>query len=206
MIKPYFTRKNFITLSLTIFYAFIILFCGMCIEGGHSFTAANNPIAKLAEAFNFSVIECKTSGFVCLVLVAIYIVVFVGMFLYEKQFAIVNNKKVFGPKMVVTYALSFLACLVLSLGIGILIQRPLNGENIGNVLKFVGQSVVLGTIVYAILFAFLGGILMFIINYLLIDKPFRSTDKVKLPDFGEESEDDDQDITKIGRASCRERV
>lgn len=196
MIKPYFTRKNFITLSLTIFYAFVILFCGMCIEGGHSFTAANNPIAKLAEAFNFSVIECKTSGFVCLVLVAIYIVVFVGMFLYEKQFAIVNNKKVFGPKMVVTYALSFLACLVLSLGIGILIQRPLNGENIGNVLKFVGQSVVLGTIVYAILFAFLGGILMFIINYLLIDKPFRSTDKVKLPDFGEESEDDDQDITK----------
>ncbi len=195
MIKPYFTRKNFITLSLAIFYGFVVLFCGMCIEGGHNFTAANNPIAKLAEAFNFSIIECKTSGFICLVLVAVYIVVFVGMFLYEKQFAIVNNKKIFSLKMIVTYALSFLACLVLSLGIGILIQRPLSGENIGNVLKFVGQSLVIGTIVYVILFALFGGIIMFVINYLLIDKPFRGVNKAKLPDFGEEKEET-QDISK----------
>lgn len=195
MIKPYFTRKNFITLSLAIFYAFVVLFCGMCIEGGHNFAVASNPIAKLAEAFNFTIIECKTSGFICLVLVAIYIVVFVGMFLYEKQFAIVNNKKIFSPKMIVTYALSFLTCLVLSLGIGILIQRPLNGENIGNVLKFVGQSLILGTIIYVVLFAFFGGILMFIVNYLLIDKPFRSVEKTEVPDFGDE-EKIEQDITK----------
>lgn len=195
MIKPYFTRKNFITLSLAIFYAFVVLFCGMCIEGGHNFAVASNPIAKLAEAFSFTIIECKTSGYICLVLVAIYIVVFVGMFLYEKQFAIVNNKKVFSPKMIVTYALSFLTCLVLSLGIGILIQRPLNGENIGNVLKFVGQSLILGTIIYVVLFAFFGGILMFIINYLLIDKPFRSVEKTEVPDFGDE-EKIEQDITK----------
>lgn len=195
MIKPYFTRKNFITLSLAIFYAFVVLFCGMCIEGGHNFAIASNPIAKLAEAFSFTVIECKTSGYICLVLVAIYIVVFVGMFLYEKQFAIVNNKKIFSLKMIVTYALSFLTCLVLSLGIGILIQRPLNGENIGNVLKFVGQSLIIGTIVYVILFALFGGILMFIINYLLIDKPFRSVEKSEVPDFGDE-EKVEQDITK----------
>lgn len=195
MIKPYFTRKNFITLSLAIFYAFVVLFCGMCIEGGHNFAIASNPIAKLAEAFSFTVIECKTSGYICLVLVAIYIVVFVGMFLYEKQFAIVNNKKIFSLKMIVTYALSFLTCLVLSLGIGILIQRPLNGENIGNVLKFVGQSLIIGTIVYVILFALFGGILMFIINYLLIDKPFRSVEKSEIPDFGDE-EKVEQDITK----------
>lgn len=195
MIKPYFTRKNFITLSLAIFYAFVVLFCGMCIEGGHNFAIASNPIAKLAEAFSFTVIECKTSGYICLVLVAIYIVVFVGMFLYEKQFAIVNNKKIFSLKMIVTYALSFLTCLVLSLGIGILIQRPLNGENIGNVLKFVGQSLIIGTIVYVILFTLFGGILMFIINYLLIDKPFRSVEKSEIPDFGDE-EKVEQDITK----------
>lgn len=195
MIKPYFTRKNFITLSLAIFYGFVVLFCGMCIEGGHNFAVASNPIAKLAEAFNFTIIECKTSGFICLVLVVIYIVVFVGMFLYEKQFAIVNNKKIFSGKMIVTYVLSLLTCLVLSLGIGILIQRPLNGENIGNVLKFVGQSLIIGTIVYVILFALFGGILMFVVNYLLIDKPFRSTEKTELPDFGDEDKIE-QDITK----------
>lgn len=195
MIKPYFTRKNFIVLSLAIMYGFIILFCGMCIDGGHNFVSSKNPIAKLALAFNFGLIECNTSGFICLVLVAIYIVVFIGLFLYERQFAIINNKKTFEPKMILTYSLSFLACLVLSLGVGILIQRPLSGENIGNVLQYVGQSVILGTIIYAVLFALFGGILMFVVNFLLIDKPFRGMDKKTLPDFGDE-EETNQNVTK----------
>ena len=79
--------------------------------------------------------------------------------------------------MIVTYLLTFLACVVLSLGVGILFQSPLNGENIGKALTYLWQSLCLGTVIYAALIAFFGGILMFITNYLLIDKPFKSLDK-----------------------------
>ena len=34
MIKPYFTRKNFIKLALSFFYSITVLFSGFCIDGG----------------------------------------------------------------------------------------------------------------------------------------------------------------------------
>ncbi|MCI5939083.1 MAG: hypothetical protein SOU07_02125 [Bacilli bacterium] len=191
MIKPYFTRKNLIKLSLAFFYSFILLFTGLCLEGSHSFASKKNPIALLGNALNFKSIECGISGYVCLILVAIYISVFVGVFLYEKQYAKVNNKKVFSLKMIITYVLSLLTCLVLSLGVGLLIQSPMTKENLGNVLLFVWQSILLATCIYVFLFALIGGVLMFVVNFILVDKPFKSVDQKELPEFDDEENNTD---------------
>ena len=191
MIKPYFTRKNLIKLSLAFFYSFILLFTGLCLEGSHSFTSKKNPIALIGNILNFKSIQCGTSGFVCLILVAIYISVFVAVFLYEKQYAIVNNKKPFSFKMIITYLLSLIACLILSLGVGLLVQTPFTKENISNVLLFVWQSILLATCIYVLLFALIGGILMFIVNYILIDKPFKSVSNDEIPEFNDEVENTD---------------
>lgn len=177
MIKPYFTRKNFIKLALAMMYSFVILFTGVCLDANYALVSRKNPIAALGRMFNFSEIKVGASMYLCLILVAIYISVFVGLFLYERQYAIVNGKKKYGFKMLLTYFLSLLACAVLSIGVGILIQNPLSGENIKNALNFVGQTMALGTIIYVGLFALIGGILMFVVNFLLIDKPFKSMDK-----------------------------
>ena len=194
MIKTYFTRKNLVRLSLSFFYSFTLIFTGLCIEGSHTLASRKNPILAIANVMNFKSIECGLTGFLLVIFVAIYITVFIGLFLYERQWAIINNKKQFGTKMIITYSLSLLACAVLSLGVGIIIQRPLNAENLGNVMTFLGQTLFLGTIIYLGLFAFIGGILMFIINYWLIDKPFKSADNTEIPDM---SDDDDQsaDVT-----------
>lgn len=177
MIKTYYTRKNLIKLALAMFYSFIIIFTGICLDANYVLVSKKNPIAAIGTMLNFEPIKCSASGFVLLVLVAIHISVFIGLFLYERQYAIVNGKKKYGVKMIFTYLLSFIACAVLSLGLGILIQHPLSAENIKNVLTFTYQSICLATIIYVVLFAIIGGILMFVTNYLLIDKPFRSLDK-----------------------------
>lgn len=188
MIKPYFTRKNLIKLSLAFFYSFVLFFTGLCLEGTHTYVSKKNPIALVAKALNFKTINPGTSGFACLILVAIYVSVFVGVFLYEKQYAKVNNKKPYSIKMLITYLLSFMVCVVLSLGVGILIQSPLSSENIGNILTFIWQCIMMATCIYAVLFAFIGGLLMFIVNYILVDKPFRGLEPQEIPEF------DDDDI------------
>ena len=135
MKKPYYTRKDLIAISLAVFFAFVLIFVGMCLEGTYSFVSSKNPIAAIGKGLNFKVIECGISGFICLVLVALYVAVFAAVFLYERRFAIVTNKKVYGIKMILTYVLSFLACGVISVGVGILIQKPLTWDNISLVLQ-----------------------------------------------------------------------
>ncbi|MBR2891194.1 MAG: hypothetical protein IKC22_02300 [Bacilli bacterium] len=174
MKRPFYTRKDLIKISLAFFYSFLLMFVGMCIETGNSFISKRNPFMEFAKLLNFKSIECGVSGYIFLLLVAIYVSLFVSLFLYEKRYAIVNNKKPFGSKMLLTYLYSFLACSILSFGLGIVIQRPLTGENIGNALLFIWQAVLLTTIVYVLLVAFIGGIIMFIINFILIDKPFKA--------------------------------
>ena len=191
MIKTYFTRKNLVRLSLAFFYSFTLIFTGLCIEGSHSLASRKNPILAIANVLKFKTIECGLSGFLLLVFVAIYISVFIGLFLYERQWAIVNGKKQFGTKMIITYLVTFFACVLLSIGVGIIIQTPLNGDSIKNAFTFLGQSLFLGTIIYAGLFAVIGGILMFVINYWLIDKPFKSVDNNELPVVDDEDENVD---------------
>ena len=135
MKKPSYTRKDMIAISLAVFFAFVLIFVGMCLEGTYSFVSSKNPIAAIGKGLNFKVIECGISGFICLVLVALYVAVFAAVFLYERRFAIVTNKKVYGIKMILTYVLSFLACGVISVGVGILIQKPLTWDNISLVLQ-----------------------------------------------------------------------
>lgn len=179
--KAYFTRKNLIVISLSIFYSFLLLFVGVCLEGSHTIANAKNPFAMLGSLLGFRSIVCGVQGFICLVLVAIYISVFVLMILYERRYAIVNFKKTYSVKMIITYLVSFLVCVVLSIGLGIIIQKPLDKENILNMLSFVWQSIVVCSIIYIFAFLLIGGIIMFVTNYLLIDKPFKAFEKNKLP-------------------------
>ena len=195
MSKPYLTRKNLIALSLSIFYAILLAFTGLCLEGSHSIAHKNNPIAALGRLFNFKEIETGLSGFVCLILVALYIIVFVTVILYEKRYAIVNNLNPYSIKMFGTYILSFVCCLILSLGVGLLIQHPYTAENLGNVLTFVWQSIIITTMIYVVLALLIGGVLLFAVNFLLVDKPYKFFDNKDAPIIEDEEEQEEIDIT-----------
>lgn len=171
MKKPYFTRKNLIVLSLAFFYSFLLLFVGLCLDGSHLLIGKKNPIALVAEKINFEPIRCGVTGYVSLILVAIYISVFVALFLYEKRYAVLNNKKPYSLKMILSYLASLVVCFILSFGVGMLIC----GKNgIKTMYQFTGQSLLITTCIYVLAFAFIGGILMFIVNFTQVDRPFRA--------------------------------
>lgn len=187
MKKPYFTRKNLIVLSLAFFYSFLLLFVGLCLDGSHLLIGKKNPIALVAEKINFEPIRCGVTGYVSLILVAIYISVFVALFLYEKRYAVLNNKKPYSLKMILSYLASLVACFILSFGVGMLIC----GKNgIKTMYQFTGQSLLITTCIYVLAFAFAGGILMFIVNFTQVDKPFRAFEGKNYPVL------DDDDLVK----------
>lgn len=187
MKKPYFTRKNLIVLSLAFFYSFLLLFVGLCLDGSHLLIGKKNPIALVAEKINFEPIRCGVTGYVSLILVAIYISVFVALFLYEKRYAVLNNKKPYSLKMILSYLASLVVCFILSFGVGMLIC----GKNgIKTMYQFTGQSLLITTCIYFLAFAFVGGILMFIVNFTQVDRPFRAFEDKNYPVL------DDDDLVK----------
>ena len=130
MIQTIYTRKNYIAISLAIFFSLLLLFSGFCLNAGSEMINASNPIAQLSAAIGFEPIIPGTAGFITLSLVAFYIIIATAALIYERRYAIVNNKSPRSAKMLGVYALTVLICCVLSLGVGILFQQPISWENV----------------------------------------------------------------------------
>lgn len=186
MKKPYFTRKNLIVLSLAIFYGLLVAFTGVCTDAAHAIMPKNNIIFKFFQVLGFKEISCSLVGYVGLMLVALYIVLFVASVLYIRRYAINNHVSQKSPKLWGAYICAFLICLLLSFGFTILFVTPKSWENIANTLTFLGQSFLLGTLIFIILGALVGGIAMLVVNFILIDKPFRFSKDMEELDIAED--------------------
>lgn len=185
MVKPFFTRKNLIVIALSFFYALIIVFTGACIDGAHQIISKRNLFNLIAEALGFQSIAAGASGFVSLVLIGIYIVFLVACICYEKRYAKVNNIKPLAPKMLLIYFVTFILCVALSVGVGMLITVNLK-EDIPLMLTFLSQSLVLGTLIFVVAFGFVAFAAMLVINFIFVDKPFKFWDKNEEVKLGED--------------------
>ena len=185
MVKPFFTRKNLIVIALSFFYALIIVFTGVCIDGAHQIISKRNLFNLIAEALGFQSIAAGASGFVTLVLIGIYIVFLVACICYEKRYAKTNNIKVLAPKMLLIYFITIILCVALSVGVGMLITVNLK-EDIPLMLTFLSQSLVLGTLIFVVAFGFIAFAAMLVINFLFVDKPFKFWDKNEEIKLGED--------------------
>ena len=123
-------------IALALFYAFFLVFTGLCIDANHSFVSKKNPINAIAQSMNFTPIEAGVGGFLMLVLVSVYIVVFVSSIIYEIRYARVHGKKIFSIKMIGAYLLTLIACALLSVGLGLVLQTPLTPEKLANIFGF----------------------------------------------------------------------
>ena len=173
MKRPFYTRKNLIALAICMFYAIVVFYTGICIEAGHSLVSKRNVINQLALMLNFKQIDASLAAFVGLVLIAVYIILFSAGVLYIRRYFIENSKSPYCSKAWISYAVLFVICLALSVGITILFVSPKTGENILNTLLFLGQTFALGTVIFVGLLVIVGGIVMLVVNFLLVDKPFR---------------------------------
>ncbi len=190
MLKVVFTRKNLIAIALACLFSFLMVFVGFCIGGGEANAMGKyNPVYKLSVGIGLTAVEPGLSGYIALGLLAVFITVFVTAVIYERRVAIVSGKNPNSPKMFAWYAVTLLGCLVFSLGVGTLIQSPLTGENLGVLYTFIWNSFTLTLLIYVVLFIGVGAAVMLVVNFLLVDKPFKFFGKDDEPVF------DDDDVT-----------
>ena len=195
MVKPYFTRKNLIVIALAFFYGLIIVFTGLCIDGAHDIMSKKNMFNLIAIALGFKSIAAGAAGLVSLVLICVYAVFYVAAVCYIRRYAISNGHKPTKPKYIILYVVAFILCLVLSVGVGCLIQGNLK-QDIGLLLTFLGQTAVLGTLIYAVVFGLVAFGTMLVINFLKVDKPFSFWNENETVNLGEEIHADaDLDIS-----------
>lgn len=175
-------------IAIAIFYAIVIVFTGACLDAGAtlSLMSKKNPIATLAKTIGFRTITPGLLGYLCLILIAFYLIVMVTALIFEKRYATVNNIKPFSKKMWAIYIATVVLCILLSVGFGALCQRPLTLANIKTMLIFVGQSVGLATAIFLVLFLVVGAAAMLVVNFILVDKPFRFFDSATEPVFDDE--------------------
>ena len=198
MKKPYFTRKNLIAISLIVFYVILVVFTGACIEGTHAFVTSRNIINAMAKALKFTSIEAGLGGYISLIVIAIYVLVFALSVIYIGRFFIKNNKKAMSAKAWIFYAISFLVCILMATGIIVLVHSPKTWDNISKSILFTAQSFGLGTIIYVGLALLIGSITMLVVNFINVDKPFKffgkNLEQEMIEDEEESNLDDDVNV------------
>ena len=196
MIRTIFTRKNLIFIALTIFYACIIVFTGACLDAGATLAIVSkkNPIAMLAKSIGFGPIVPGLLGYLCILLIALYLIIMVVALIFEKRFAVVNNIKPFSIKMIAIYVATIITCVLFSVGFGALCQRPLTFENIGVMFTFAGQTMGIATGIFIALLLVAGAAFMLVVNFINIDKPFKFFDDSTEPVFDDEAIIADADV------------
>ena len=188
MLKAIFTRKNFIAIALACLYAFLFVFVGLCLNNDSDIISSKNPINQLAISIGLPAVTPNINGLITLFLTGLFFAVFVTACIYQRRVAVVAGRKPYSFKMIMTYLLTAFVCLALSVGVGILIQSPITVENLTVLLKYLFNSFVLSALIYAVLFLGIGSVVMLVVNFLLVDKPFKFFDNKDEPVF------DDDDI------------
>lgn len=187
MIKTLFTRKTFIAISLSVMYAVLLVFTCACIDGAHTFYPKKNLVNMLAVGMRFEEIAGGTSGFVMVMLLAVFVTIAATAICFERQFAVFKNIQPESGKMFLWYTGTAVVCIALSLTLGTLMQSPLTSENIGKAMKYLGQVVLLTTVIYIVLFVVIGAPVMLVVNFFLVDKPFRFFSSASQPEFDDDN-------------------
>lgn len=173
MKKTHFTRKNYIAIGMVYFFMLIVLFVGCCLDSTNGVFKANNPIQNIGLSFGFPIINAGLGAYMMLIVFVLYILIFSAAFIFEMRLAIYYENKVFSKKWVLIYIATLLISTILFLGIGLAAQYPYEVEYIKNTLLFVGESVLIGFILYVLAVSFVGAICVLFVNFKDIDKPFR---------------------------------
>ena len=196
-IKPYLSRKNLIVIAITALFSCLTVFVGLClsaVKGG--LISPNNPILALATSLKLvegPVTLNNSSGIVSLILVAIYIIVFVTAIIYVYRFQKLNKISWKNPKIIIAYIATTLLSILLSIGVAIVIQLTYDEPEIVGLLTYLGVTLLISLILAAIIGLFLGAIIMIVVNFILIDKPYRFFSK----NAYDELEDDEEKVSDV---------
>lgn len=187
--KTHFTRKNYIFLSLLFFYLLFVAGSGFFADTGNALISENSPLRKvLFSMLKLPSVSVSFEGWMTLGLFCVYAFLCAGALIYGMRLAMFYEKKLFTPKWILIYSLTFFGGAVLWLGLSFLAQIGRGEGAIGNSFLFFGESLLIGTLLFVVLALPILFFCMMVVNFRNIDKPFRFNK-------GEDTEDidDEQD-------------
>ena len=182
--KTFLTRGNLIAIGLMMVFSFLMIFVGFCIpaikEGETAFISPKNPFALLRKSMGLTdVYANNVAAQATNILVAVYLSLFVFAFIFEYRYAIIKHKKWYAPKQWLIYVGTLLLCAVLSYGLGIVIQDPLTGEAVANVSLFLGETLLITFLTYALFALLIGAVLLIVVNFVKFSKPLSVGDSLE---------------------------
>ena len=175
MLKNFFSRKNLIAIAVIFIYAMIFIVTGLAIDEAHAIVPKSNIIYKFAKSLGMVGIELGTTGIISIILDGIYIFVGTALILFINRVAKVNKISRKNPKLIAAYVITVVASLLLSVGLGLLIQSF--SGTAGNYFGYLGHTIVVSLVLFLPVFGIVTAILMILFNLILIDKPFRFFNK-----------------------------
>jgi hypothetical protein len=181
--RAHYTRKNFIFISVAFFFSLFFMFVALTLDPIGGMANANNPFLRLTQSLGFPTIDAGLGIYAMAVLSGFYIFVFVSIVIYIGRLAIFNGKKPYSLAYMGYYLLSFLLCLFLSLGVGTLIQMPITSERILLELNYVGQTLFVSLLFYAVVALSTSAAISLVLNIKNIDRPFRFFKNLKDEDL-----------------------
>lgn len=199
--KTHFTRKNLIFQSLLFFYLLVVFGSGFICDANNGIIQKNSPLKKLLiGALHLPSISAEMDGWIILGLFVVFTFILSGALIFESRLARFYEKKIFTTKWSTIYGASAGVFVGLWIGLSFLAQVHNSVEEIANNFAFFGESLLVGTILFLLVALPILFLVMLIVNFKNIDKPFRFSK-------GEEEEDiDDEESTDkvIGKAGAVE--
>lgn len=155
---------NLLAIGASLLFSFLLIFVGLCLDADGSYMNKSNAFAKLAEAMFGKLYSAPVNALIGDFFLAIYVSVFVIAVIYEYRIANSGKKEAPKGKLVLAYAITFIACLLLSLGLSFLIQEPKSVENLSNFGWYLLECLSVSIIIYLIAALIVGGALLLIVS------------------------------------------
>jgi len=177
--KVHFTRKNFIGLSLTLIYCLTNIICALFIADNSIFGKKNALLKFVTNVLSLPSVTAYYANWIMVGLFNVFLFLFVCSFLFIKRTAVYYEDNPLNKKYLIAYFITGSICLALWLGISLICLYPYNGDSVANSFLFFGEVILVGAIIYCVLFLLIIAIASLFINFHHIDEPYRFFDYSK---------------------------
>jgi len=193
--KHFYTRKNYIIISASLIFAFLMMFVGFCLDANYTIMNKNNPIALLAKSMNLPQIKAGLSGIGALLIFALYIILATWLIVSLVRYRHNIGKSTYSLSAFGFYALAFVVSFGLATLISYIIFAGSGLSNFQEGMTFIGESFLVTLLITLVLGLLIVGVVGVALNYAKVGKPFTFfKDKgEELGDLDETSDKEEED-------------
>ena len=167
------SRANLIVVAITFFCCIVIVFAGLCLDGGNGIVVANNPIASIVTSLGMPAISAEYNGWAIVWLFIAYLLIGEIAVIFEmglRKYSDYNHTQkrwnyIYGGTIGGAIALWIVFSVVANL---------YENHDMANSFIFFGETLLVGHVICIIIAALVVSVLSLYVNFHNIDKPFRA--------------------------------